>query len=1029
MTVAARRGAREQAPQVPSGRIVLQPPPEITPSDGASGLLLQAVPMVGSLGTIGFVAMSQSGPRAWFTAGMFLLASVGFVLASGVRQRQQHTAGVLAARREYLAYLAEVRGTIRDAAGRQREAALWDYPDPAALPTIAAEGTRVWERTVCDADFLQVRMGATAQPLCLTLEPPETPPLAQLDPVAASALHRLLSTHQVQPALPASAALRAWARVEVTGDADPARALARSLVLSAAMQHAPEDLVVAALVSRETRSEWEWLKWLPHALSPRDRDAVGPVRLVGESVHDLLPLLPPEIVERPRFGPSEQAALPHVLLVVDGGDVPPGNPVVTPDGVLGVTVLDLPEQWGELASASTLRLAVGQALTRGPRAGTVPLEIISLARGTAQGTADQLSTVRAEAAARRLAPRYAGDEPEARDVFSGATELVDLLGQGDVRDLDPETAWRPRLQRDRLRVPIGVDEAGAVVALDIKESAQQGMGPHGLVIGATGSGKSELLRTLVLALSMTHSPEALNFVLVDFKGGATFAGMADLPHVSAVITNLGQEITLVERMQDALQGEMTRRQELLRSAGNFANVTDYERARAQGAPLEPLPALLIVADEFSELLSAKPEFADLFVAIGRLGRSLSMHLLLSSQRLEEGRLRGLESHLSYRIGLRTFSAGESRTVIGVPDAYELPAGARPGLPQARPDHADQVQGGLRVRPAEGAPPPRGHARRVRCAGRDPSVHAGSGRDGSARWRPAGGDERCGRARGDASGVRHRGEPDEGPRPARAPGLAAAARRAELDGPAARRPRAAPRAGPGEHPVARARVATCCRSASSTGRSSSAASSTCCGSVGRPGTSRSSAGRAPGARRWRAPSSPRSRSRPRRSRARSTCSTSAGAPSPRWPSWPTSPGSPTAASPRWCAGWSPRCAASSTPASATSARTASTRSRPTAAAAPRAGSTTATATSSSSSTAGPRCAPSSTSSRPRSTSSPGAGSPSGCTSSSPARGGWTSATRSATSSAPASRCGSATPATPRSTAGSPRTCPRAGPAAA
>ena len=224
--------------------------------------------MVGSLGTIGFVAMSQSGPRAWFTAGMFLLASVGFVLASGVRQRQQHTAGVLAARREYLAYLAEVRGTIRDAAGRQREAALWDYPDPAALPTIAAEGSRVWERTVSDGDFLQVRMGPTSQPLCLTLEPPETPPLAQLDPVAASALHRLLSTHQAQPGLPASAALRAWARVEVTGDADPARALARSVVLSAAMQHAPEDLVVAALVSRETRSEWEWLKWLPARTQP-----------------------------------------------------------------------------------------------------------------------------------------------------------------------------------------------------------------------------------------------------------------------------------------------------------------------------------------------------------------------------------------------------------------------------------------------------------------------------------------------------------------------------------------------------------------------------------------------------------------------------------------------------------------------------------------------------------------------------------------------------------------------------------------
>ncbi|HEY2723583.1 MAG TPA: type VII secretion protein EccCb, partial [Pseudonocardiaceae bacterium] len=113
-------------------------------------------------------------------------------------------------------------------------------------------------------------------------------------------------------------------------------------------------------------------------------------------------------------------------------------------------------------------------------------------------------------------------------------------------------------------------------------------------------------------------------------------------------------------------------QELLRSAGNFANVKDYERARENGADLDPLPALFVVIDEFSELLVQKPELIDLFVAIGRLGRSLQMHLLLASQRLEEGKLRGLESHLSYRIGLKTFSASESRAVLGVPDAYELP---------------------------------------------------------------------------------------------------------------------------------------------------------------------------------------------------------------------------------------------------------------------------------------------------------------------------------------------------------------------
>ncbi|CAN5289117.1 hypothetical protein BH09ACT12_BH09ACT12_05240 [soil metagenome] len=237
--------------------------------------------------------------------------------------------------------------------------------------------------------------------------------------------------------------------------------------------------------------------------------------------------------------------------------------------------------------------------------------------------------------------------------------------------------------RDRLRVPIGVGEGGGMIHLDINESAQQGMGPHGLCIGATGSGKSEFLRTLVLGLAMTHSPEQLNMVLVDFKGGATFAGMSHLPHVSAVITNLSQELTLVDRMQDALSGEMVRRQELLREAGNFASIRDYEKARVAGEELAPLPSLFIVVAEFSEMLSAKPEFIDLFVAIGRLGRSLGLHLLLASQRLEEGRLRGLESHLSYRVGLRTFSAQESRAVLGVPDAYELPA--VPGLGYLKPD--------------------------------------------------------------------------------------------------------------------------------------------------------------------------------------------------------------------------------------------------------------------------------------------------------------------------------------------------------
>ncbi len=199
------------------------------------------------------------------------------------------------------------------------------------------------------------------------------------------------------------------------------------------------------------------------------------------------------------------------------------------------------------------------------------------------------------------------------------------------------------------------------------------MGPHGLLIGATGSGKSELLRTLVLGLAASHDSQQLNFVLIDFKGGATFSSLDRLPHTAALITNLSDELPLVDRMSDAIRGELVRRQELLRKAGNLQSLRDYEQARLAGAALAPLPVLVVVCDEFSELLHEKPEFIEDFVQIGRLGRSLGVHLLLASQRLEEGRLRGLDTHLSYRIGLRTFSPMESRTVLGVPDAYQLPS--------------------------------------------------------------------------------------------------------------------------------------------------------------------------------------------------------------------------------------------------------------------------------------------------------------------------------------------------------------------
>ena len=284
-------------------------------------------------------------------------------------------------------------------------------------------------------------------------------------------------------------------------------------------------------------------------------------------------------------------------------------------------------------------------------------------------------------------PRSRLRSGEAGADLADPVRLVELLGADEAGQLDLRSAWMrldslaDGLPPGFLALPIGRKDDGTPLLLDLKEAAAGGMGPHGMLVGATGSGKSELLRSLTAAVAARHDPTLVNLLLIDFKGGAAFADLAALPHVAGLVTNLADDLSLVDRMQLALAGEMARRQEALRLAGNLASIADYQAARARGMPLEPLPYLVVVVDEFGELLVAKPEFLDTFLTVARLGRSLGVHLLLATQRLDEGRIRGLEPHLRYRICLRTFTATESRAVLELGRRVRAAVDARARLPR------------------------------------------------------------------------------------------------------------------------------------------------------------------------------------------------------------------------------------------------------------------------------------------------------------------------------------------------------------
>ncbi|WP_433790667.1 type VII secretion protein EccCb [Actinoplanes sp. CA-252034] len=601
--------------------------------------------------------------------------------------------------------LLESRDHLRFLA-QQRTALLWRHPEPDALASIAAS-PRMWERRPGDDDFAEVRIAVDGHRLPAGLVLPEAAP----------------ATTGPLPGLPVAVRLPAFRRLLLRGDREPVTGLARALLAQVATLHAPEDLRLAVVASPERRAGWDWVLWLPHthADASGGRLVFDTMTELDQALHDAsTPLVvvldgadrpaeipqtmtvvelsgPPTEDQNPRWYEDARSLLRLDVspssLTVDTGPWPTSlgrpdtlttmqaertaqeialNRLGDPTG----TVTDQPPPVHDALPPATDRLpsAPDVPLTDdpsppatdavppahdslSPAADSLPLahDTLAPAADSLPRAHDSLSPAADSVPAPHLfdqAPAVPLPEQPPRPVLRN--ELSDLLGFDDPATLDPAAV---RSHHHGPRIPLGLGPDGDVVELDLDT-----MGPHGLVVGATGSGKSELLRTVVTALAVTHRPEDLTFVLVDHRGSATFTVFERLPHISAVLGHTG-EPAAAARLRDGLAGELARR----------------ERALDDGVPL---PRLLVVCDEFTELLEQKPDLVDLFTEIGRTGAVLGVHLLLATQRLEEGSLRGLDADLSYRIALRTFSAVESRIALGVPDAYDLPRLPGAGLLRA-----------------------------------------------------------------------------------------------------------------------------------------------------------------------------------------------------------------------------------------------------------------------------------------------------------------------------------------------------------
>ena len=670
-TTLVKRPARLAPPERTSTALEIATPPsrgQSPPAIAGAGMMM--MPVLGGTGAITMALTQRDRPIVAVSAFLVLIGAIAIGAMMLIAQRSGTRRQVREARERYFDYIESMRHTVREQIGSQRAEQAWRHPRADQLYDVARDHTRRWERRPFHEDFLTLRIGTGDVPLAagLTLDA-DTGPLNDFDPVCLQAAQELQERYAILRDQPITIELGSCGQTSVVGRPDARRALLVQALAQLVALHGPNDVQLAIVRADRTASAWDWVKWLPHTQEPALLDGDVPARRVASSVHAMAEMLETELEtrldRRARARGGEHVQASHLVVVVDGDGLPTGQHLSPPDTTVGwaelgvhvISLVDVPNQEPETVD---LRLEIDDHGTVRSSTRSAVFRLDVLPPGAEVAIARQVSAM-------RLTLDEAGE-----DGLTTTVGLPEILGVDDPARLSLQRTWRPRALRDLLRVPIGVGSNGQSVALDLKESAHGGMGPHGLVVGATGSGKSEMLRTLVSSLVIGHGPDRLALMLVDFKGGATFAPLEGIPHLAGMITNLQDDLTLVDRMRDALYGEMQRRQEVLKRAGNLPNVTVYQDRIDAGEALEPLPHLLVIVDEFSELLTAKPDFAELFVAIGRIGRSIGVHLLLASQKLETGKIRGLESHLSYRIGLRTFSESESRDAIGVPDAYHLP---------------------------------------------------------------------------------------------------------------------------------------------------------------------------------------------------------------------------------------------------------------------------------------------------------------------------------------------------------------------
>jgi DNA segregation ATPase FtsK/SpoIIIE, S-DNA-T family len=682
-------------PELPAQDVTIPAPPTVQMD--RQSLLQLALPIITIIGYI-LISGGRGGSSILFVLpmGLSMVGSTILALLTFRRNRQNEAQAQAA----YAERLMQMRHELIEAHDKQRQFYNFNHPDTETAIRMAGDrnstgpNPRLWERRTTDDDFGTLRLGIGTLPSTVIFkfeganmgQSPQTRDAQKLADdsrlVTEVPITISLRNHYKEDEGRSEPTILARHAIGIAGkDSTKLRDVVRAMLVQLAAFHAPTDARLFIVGAPEAKTHWDWARWLPHCNTSRNESSTGDqLRFETRKVRRLWDELQTELERRQlRLADKDNktdVTIPFLLVVIDGLTAKPGeSPLKEVEAEAAVSLL---LQRGPELGAAILFLVPDR--TGIPSECKAIIEVDSVEGEAAfryaeigvnstryDGTGDTVDSRKAEEEfARRLAPLAV------RTTFgadlAGAISLLELFGYETVDQLPLLENWRESRKPEKadwLAVPVGLLTGNKVRELVF---SADGDGVHGLAAGTTGSGKSELLLTIITGLAVRYDPSIVNFVLVDYKGGAAFEPFRTLPHCVDIVTNL--QGMLGARTFIAMRAELNRRSKIIADS-NVKHIVHY-RSKNLHMTKEPFPHLYVIIDEFAEMIKEMPDFKAQLDSIARLGRALGVHLLLATQRPSGVVSDQIRANMKFRICLRVETPEDSRELLRRSDAAFLP---------------------------------------------------------------------------------------------------------------------------------------------------------------------------------------------------------------------------------------------------------------------------------------------------------------------------------------------------------------------